>query len=82
MDSLSTYRGVGKWERKFTSLEEKRGVDPSMKGSAGLWGGSPPAPYITKEKYKKKYSNESPGKGHTSRYEADDEADDGEPKGT
>ena len=53
-----------------------------MKGSAGLWGGSPPAPYITKEKYKKKYSNESPGKGHTSRYEADDEADDGEPKGT
>ena len=27
-------------------------------------------------------TKKSPGKGHTSRYEADDEDDDGEPKGT
>jgi hypothetical protein len=47
-----------------------------------VWGSLSTCTYIAKEKYKKKYRNESPDNGHTSRYEADDDEDDGEPKGT
>jgi len=66
---------------KFTSLEEKRGVDPSMKALRDYWGKTPALNH--KRKIQEKYSKrKSPGKGHTSRYEVDDEDDDGEPKGT
>lgn len=75
-----TYSGVGNWE--FTSLREKGGDDPSKKALRDYWG-KPPDPNNKREKkYKRNTANESPGKGHTGRYEVDDERDDGERRGT
>ena len=74
---------------KFRGKKQKREWRRSFdEGSAGLLGRSPPSRPKTQEKKntRKKYSvqctvNESPGKGHTSRYEDDDDEDDGDPKG-